>query len=100
VSSSERDVVTMSGVDTAVYFVFLTTGFFLFPFFYLYICLLHNFLFVEAPRIKLGYGFIGSFWSCSPIKVGILSKLNFNFDSRIISTAHEELHHMLCSIRT
>jgi len=70
-SSSERDIVTMSGVDTAVYFVFLTTGFSLFPFFYQYICLLHNFLFVEAPRIKLGYGFIGSFWSCSPIKIRV-----------------------------
>lgn len=29
VSASEQDVIAMSGVDTAVYFVFLTTGSFL-----------------------------------------------------------------------
>lgn len=31
INSSEKDVVTMSGVDTAVYFVFLGTGVFFLP---------------------------------------------------------------------
>lgn len=48
VSSSERDVIAMSGVDTAVYFVFLTTGLspFLFLFFFLISITVHTF-FVE-----------------------------------------------------
>ena len=47
-TSSERDVIAMSGVDTAVYFVFLTTGLspFLFLFFFLISITVHTF-FVE-----------------------------------------------------
>lgn len=39
VSASEQDVIAMSGVDTAVYFVFLTTGSFLL---HIYILLLRR----------------------------------------------------------
>lgn len=45
-SSSEKDVIAMSGVDTAVYFVFLSTGWYFLLFFIYLPCSLLNFFFV------------------------------------------------------
>lgn len=62
ISSSEDDIISISGVDTAVYFVFLATGIifisllFLFCLLYfMFLILLHVGLLLLFPRLKLLY---------------------------------------------
>jgi len=56
-SSSEQDVIAMSGVDTAVFFVFLSTGLFFLLFMYLVFLSVFMFLF---------WLLVVFFWFCYP----------------------------------